>query len=198
MSPTSQSTSLSLIRRVREKDPLSWERLVGIYGPLVYRWCRRRGLEPNDSADVLQDVFLAVSTSLNRFEHDHGRQSFRGWLYQIANFKMVDMFRKKKGQPELVAGDVLEETIEAVEESSVSDIDDARSDMKIIVSNTLEMIRPEFTEVKWNAFIRTAVDKQSSSAVAEELGLEAPHVRQIKFRVLKRLRNELDGLEMDF
>src|SRR5262249_61127710 len=36
----STSTSRSLLERVRADDPAAWERLVGLYSPLVYHWCR--------------------------------------------------------------------------------------------------------------------------------------------------------------
>ncbi len=37
---TSSSTSTSLLRRVKARDPDAWQRLVNLYGPLVYRWAR--------------------------------------------------------------------------------------------------------------------------------------------------------------
>ena len=56
----------------------------------------------------------------------------------------------------------------------------------------LEIVKADFREKTWQAFYRTAVDGQTSQAVAEELGMQAAAVRRAKFRVLKRLRDALD------
>ena len=54
-------TSLTLLTRVQTKQPDAWERFVELYAPLVYHWCRRCDLAPEDTADVFQEVFRAVA-----------------------------------------------------------------------------------------------------------------------------------------
>ena len=93
------STSLSLLRRVREQDPDAWRALVDLYGPLVFYWGRRSGLSPADAADVLQDVFAAVHGAIARFERDCQTGTFRGWLWTIARNKIRDHFRKRADDP---------------------------------------------------------------------------------------------------
>lgn len=194
---SSPSTSLSLIRRVREQDGAAWERLVNIYGPLVYRWCRRQGVAAHDASDIMQEVFSAVSSSVDRYRSENGQQPFRGWLFGIARFKIMDHFRAAENQPIAIDGDQLEQTIAAIPDSDryLSDPDLARNDLSVVINRTLEAISAEYTDVSWAAFWRTAVDSQPASEIARELGLKPANVRQIKFRVLKRLRVELEGLE---
>ncbi|MFT5095680.1 MAG: RNA polymerase sigma-70 factor (ECF subfamily), partial [Porticoccaceae bacterium] len=62
---------------------MGWQRLLQTYGPLVYHWCERTGLNAADSSDVMQDVFLAVSKSIHQFEKTKQSDSFRGWLWTI-------------------------------------------------------------------------------------------------------------------
>ena len=38
-------TSPSLLLRVQGNDQDAWTRLVNLYAPLVYHWCRRAGLD---------------------------------------------------------------------------------------------------------------------------------------------------------
>ena len=62
----------------------------------------------------------------------------------------------------------------------------------------LRLIRNDFEERTWKAFWRSAIDEQSSSQVAEELGMTSVAVRKAKSRVLMRLRAEFGELiEMD-
>ena len=62
-----ESTSTSLLRRVKAQDQQAWRQLVDLYGPLVYTWCRQSGLREEDAADIGQEVFSAVSIHLSGF-----------------------------------------------------------------------------------------------------------------------------------
>src|SRR5262249_40806108 len=53
-------TSRSLLERVKADEAAAWERLVTLYAPLVFHWCRRWDLREPDIADILQDVFQSV------------------------------------------------------------------------------------------------------------------------------------------
>jgi RNA polymerase sigma-70 factor (ECF subfamily) len=61
-----------------------------------------------------------------------------------------------------------------------------------LLHRALEIIRIEFEETTWQAFWRVIVDEQPTAAVAEDLGMTPQAVRQAKYRVLRRLRNEMD------
>src|SRR5262245_14207805 len=61
---TGSSTSAGLIARLRTGDASAWDRMVALYSPLVAHWCHKAGLQPDDRADVLQEVFRAVSSGL--------------------------------------------------------------------------------------------------------------------------------------
>jgi len=74
------STASSLLERVKLRQPGAWERLVDLYGPLIYRWCRRLGLAADDGPDVVQEVFAAAAAQLPSFRRDRPGDSFRGWL----------------------------------------------------------------------------------------------------------------------
>ena len=79
----SQGTSSSLLDRVRAQDRAAWVRLVKLYAPLVYRWCRQMGLRSVDAEDVGQEVFSAVHRKVADFRRDPDRGTFRGWLRVI-------------------------------------------------------------------------------------------------------------------
>ena len=55
------------MERARLKEAEAWDKLVTLYGPLVYRWCRRWGLQPKDAENVGQEVFLRVFQGLAAF-----------------------------------------------------------------------------------------------------------------------------------
>ena len=64
-----------------------------------------------------------------------------------------------------------------------------------LVQRALEAIRNDFTDGVWDAFVRTALQGRTSKDAGRELGMTPNAVRQAKFRVLRRLREELGECE---
>src|SRR5262249_20637092 len=95
----STATSRSLLERVKADDPAAWDRLVGLYAPLVYRWCRRWDLPDQEIADVFQDVFQAVAAHIGGFRRERPQDTFRGWLRTITQNKVRDHFRRQGREP---------------------------------------------------------------------------------------------------
>src|ERR1043166_3893337 len=92
-------TSPSLLLRVQANDQIAWTRLVDLYAPLVYHWCRRAQLGPEDTGDVFQETFRAVSQHIHAFRRDRPGDSFRGWLRTITQNKIRDHFRRIADEP---------------------------------------------------------------------------------------------------
>lgn len=180
------STSSSLIARLRAQDRDAWSRLAQLYGPLVYGWCRRRGLQDNDAADVVQEVFRAVAANIKSFQPG----SFRGWLWTITRSKLIDFVRNQKRQPEAVGGSDAQAGIQQMPEA----LDESASvpgQHSALVRRALDMIRPDFEEASWQAFWRVVMEDQPPAEVAKSLGISANAVYIAKSRVLRRLRDEL-------
>ena len=62
-----------------------------------------------------------------------------------------------------------------------------------LVRRAMEAVRAEVEPSTWQAFWRMTVEGHSSAEVARDLGLSPNAVRQAKYRLLRRLRQELDG-----
>ena len=72
------SVSSTLLERVKARRPEAWERLVDLYAPVVYRWCRQSGVRREDAADVVQEVFSSVATHVVDFRRERPGDSFTG------------------------------------------------------------------------------------------------------------------------
>jgi RNA polymerase sigma-70 factor (ECF subfamily) len=71
---------------------------------------------------------------------------------------------------------------------------DPREVADLVLPIGLELLRAEFESRTWEAFRRVAIEGQPSARVAIELGMSVEAVYQAKSRVLRRLRQEFDGL----
>jgi RNA polymerase sigma-70 factor (ECF subfamily) len=189
----SAATSLTMLDRVRASDPDAWRRLVHLYGPLVFAWCRRAGLGPEDAADLLQEVWGAVAAHVAAFRRTAESGSFRGWLWTITRNKLRDHFRARAGKPAADGGSAALARLAAVPDDEPAD--DPSSDAGGgLLHRALDLIRGDFEDRTWQAFWRTAVDGHAAGDVAAALGMSLDAVYQAKARVLRRLREELRGL----
>ena len=195
-SQPSTTTSRSLLERVRANEPEAWDRLVTLYAPLVFQWCRGWNLPEQDAADIFQEVFQAVAAHIGSFRKEQPRDTFRGWLQTITRNKVYDHFRRLHREPEGVGGTEAQTRMAQVpaptpgEDSSPSEEVAEQG----VIYQVLESIRAEFTERTWQAFWRTAIEGCSAPDVAAELSMSAGAVRVAKSRVLQRLREELGDL----
>lgn len=187
------STSYSLIGRLRNLDREGWRRFSLLYGPLVYSWCRRSGLQDMDAADVVQEVFRSVLTSIQRFESERGFR-FRGWLWCITRNKVRDHFRRV-GKIELgQGGSSAQEYVAAIPEELPSSLsgDDLHQDL---VRRALAILETDFEPHTWQAFWRSAIEGDPVHEISNDLGMTPKAIRQAKYRVLRRLRAELGELD---
>ena len=192
-STASGSTSTSLLERVKAQDPDAWRRLVRLYGRMVYYWCQQSNLQPNDLADLFQEVFRAVAAKIASFRRDRPGDSFRGWLRTITKNKLSDHFRRQRAEPPGVGGSDARMRLQELAAEPPGETEDKREGSELY-HRALQLIRGEFEERTWQAFWRTAIDEQPTRSVAEELEMSVDAIRQAKSRVLRRLRDEFRDL----
>ena len=186
-----QPTSVSLLQRLRADDQEAWARLYRLYSPLVAHWCRRAGVQPADTDDVCQEVFRAVAGGLAGFRRERPGDTFRGWLWGITRFKILDHFRKtRRGEAE--GGSDAQRRLLEYPMPIDGDGDDV--EISSLYHRALELVRSEFEERSWQAFWRVAIDGQTPAVVAGELGVSPAAIRQAKSRILRRLKEEVGDL----
>ena len=191
------ATSPSLLRRVVSGEQQAWTRLVEIYSSLIYSRCRSSGLQQEEAADVVQNVFVSVHRSLGNLQLDGQNHGFRRWLRTITRNAVVDYFRH--AQKRLGVGGGGTEMVQALqnvpdpfaEEDSLSLVNEGSAGS---IRQVLDAIRIDYEDRTWQAFWRTTVEGERPVDVAEDLGLKPGTVRQARYKILARLREELEGL----
>jgi RNA polymerase sigma-70 factor (ECF subfamily) len=189
----SELTRPSLIERVRHHDSQAWQLMVSLYGPLVAYWCRRNGLDAHSTADCLQEVFVALSQSMTAYVPTNRPGSFRGWLWGITQNKLRDHRRKHERQIAATGGSTAMHLMQQV----VSGDDEPESSIinNRLMRSALDVVREEVEPRTWSIFERSVIDQMPTSVVASEFNIQPAAIRQIRSRILRRMRQHLGDVE---
>jgi RNA polymerase sigma-70 factor (ECF subfamily) len=96
MAEPRESTEQSLVERCRKQDLEAFGKLVDAYQNRVFGFVRRMIPNPDEAADVTQEVFIRAFQNFARFD---GRSSVRTWLFRIAHNLCIDRARRSNRAP---------------------------------------------------------------------------------------------------
>lgn len=82
-----------LISLAQKGDQSAFEQLLDHYQKPVYHQALRLVSNPEDAADVTQEVFIKVWKHLPSFR---GESSFSTWLYRLTDNAALDLIRREK------------------------------------------------------------------------------------------------------
>jgi RNA polymerase sigma factor (sigma-70 family) len=190
------TTRPSLLVRLRDRqDGLAWRQFVELYGPFLYGYARRQGLQDADAADLSQEVLTAVAGAVGRLEYNPDKGSFRNWLFTIVRRRLSDwkehQLKVTRGSGDSDVKQFLEQRPHPADSNLGWDAEWERS----LFTCACERVRGEVNEATWLAFWRTAVEGQPGKRVAAELGLTMSAVYNARSRVLARLKEAVQALQ---
>jgi RNA polymerase sigma-70 factor (ECF subfamily) len=184
------TTPVSLLQRLRQPSAqVAWSRFVELYTPIMFAWSRRCGLNETDAADLVQDVFAHLITRLPAFQYDRTR-SFRSWLRTVLVNKWRDRQRRLENALPIAPSAALNALAEP---DPIADFDEAEYRQHLVL-RALQLMRADFRPASWQACWEVIVNDRTPADVAAELGMTVGAVHAARFRILARLRQELEGM----
>jgi RNA polymerase sigma factor (sigma-70 family) len=163
------------------------ERIAGVVRREESRlrsFIRRRVADPRDAEDVLQDVFaelVAANQLLMPIEH------VSGWLFRVARNRMIDLFRRKKG--------------ERLELEELLPSRDAGPDAELARATLLEELEAaiaDLPEQQRDVFVAHELEGKSFKEMAAETGVSINTLlsrkRYAVLHLRERLRRTYDDL----
>jgi RNA polymerase sigma-70 factor (ECF subfamily) len=182
------TTPASLLVRLQQPNDVdAWHEFVRLYTPLLYTWACRLGMQEADADDYLQDVFTTVARKIPTFQYDPSR-SFRGWLRTILTNAWREQFRRQ------TPVQLSPEQADALPDTSEPPFPEREEELLHLLRSALDVVRDQFEPQTWQAFAETMLQSRPIADVAAELKMTPNAVYVARARVVKRLRQELDGL----
>ncbi|TWT54380.1 RNA polymerase sigma factor [Rubripirellula amarantea] len=189
-------TRASLLLKIRDpQDATAWREFSAMYRPVVERMAQLRGMQPADADDLAQQVLLAIANAIERFEPDDDRAKFRTWLRTIARRAIINAMTR--GVPDRGAGG--SEMIGLLHEQPAPDAMTETLDLEYrreIFRVAADQIRNDFHDDTWNAFWQTTVEGIDVDQVAKQLGRSRGSVYTARSRVMLRLKQKVQELDM--
>ena len=192
-------TRSSLIQRLKATiNGESWEEFFHTYWELIYNVARRAGLSEADAQDIVQETILKVHNSLDRFEYNRKRGTFKGWLRTVTRSRLNDFFKKQQRRPAL--NQPLEETAdelqnledpEGPEIEKIWDEEWNRNLIQAALSRTKKLSSPK----QFQIFKCHYVDEWTVRETCRTLGVNAAQVYMAKQRVGKVFREAVETLQ---
>jgi RNA polymerase sigma factor (sigma-70 family) len=184
-------TRPSLLIRLRDfQDHEAWSQFVDVYGPLVYGYARKHGLQDADAADLTQACMRQVAAHVGSLEYDPRRGSFRGWLFTIVRNKLRTFLGQARYLYQGSGNSQMQRLLETqAAPEGVEAAEWERAYRVSLLAWASEQVRLIVKEATWQAFWQTAVEGKSGQEVARGLGLTPAAVYVAKSRVMARLRS---------
>lgn len=197
-SPVPDTRNSLILRLPDSRDIDAWDQFVAIYEPLVYRLARAKGFQDADAREIVQEVLVAVSRAVERWDSDPELGRFRDWLFRIARNLMIKFMTRKKyrsiGSGDSGIAQLLDQHCDPNDQNSAEfDLEYRRE----VFRWAAEQVRTQVKPNTWQAFWLTSVENQSVDSVAGQLGLTSGAVHIARSRVRGRLRDAVAQLQHD-
>jgi RNA polymerase sigma-70 factor (ECF subfamily) len=195
------ATSLNLLGRLKASaQDRDWEDFYDRYSPVILSFAQKCGMDFQGAEDVLQETVICLMQKLPVFEYDPQKGKFRNWLRQIVKYKALEQLRRagaKKIQPLSASALDLALDLETplADSAAVGSGIDAAWELSVL-EQALRQIRNDPTVKKetCDIFFALVVEEQPVAAIETRFGVKRNAIYQIKNRMQKRLREEIELL----
>ncbi|MBX3385191.1 MAG: sigma-70 family RNA polymerase sigma factor [Phycisphaeraceae bacterium] len=170
----------SILQQVAQGDPASVQACIDRYSGLVWSLARKRGFNPTECEDAVQEIFLDVWKSAGRFDPTVASEAT--FIAMIARRRLIDRRRRLSRRPESAEFD---DRMGPVENESLQEIE--VSEEAAAAAAALETLRPEQQRVLRLSIYQGLSHERIAESTGLPLGTVKTHVR----RGLIRLREIL-------
>ncbi|MGZ0172966.1 MAG: sigma-70 family RNA polymerase sigma factor [Planctomycetales bacterium] len=180
----------SLVRAVVAGEEIAWRRLVRLYSPSLERFMTRCRIPESDRDSLKNDVFGEAFKAMNGFVGQNGSRSFLKWLWVIARRRVTRFMEHERRRLDRASGGSSSGVVTTIPDMPVEPTDDERAELLKDVLNSLDLSDDDSRLLK-----QYFMERRTAVQIGEESGMTDAAVRQRVARLLKRIREQTEGLE---
>lgn len=175
ISPLSEAELQTLVQQAQNGDTEAFGRIYDHFFAPIYRYASFR-LPKEMAEDTTADVFVKAWEKLHTYKA-HKNVPFGAWLFRIARYSVIDVYRSQRGFEEVP------ETVVDTDDFNRAESRMERKETLQIVRQAVEQLPKRYREV----LLLTYVSELPYNEVARVLNLSEGGVRILKMRALRKL-----------
>ncbi len=195
-------TRESLLGRLKNwKDDESWREFFSIYRKLIFSLAIKSGLSGQEAEEIVQETVISVAKTIQDFDYDPDRCSFKSWLRLLAQRRIADVFRKRSRE-QTVGFSEADETGRTPAVERVADASAAGQDAiweeewkKELLNASIVRVKNQVSAEQYQMFDFYVLKKMPVEKVIEALGASRTQIYLAKHRITKLLKKEIARLE---
>ena len=193
------ATRRSLVDRLGNWDDHSrWQEFFETYWKLIYSVARKAGLSDAEAQDVVQETVITVAKNVGKLGYDPAVGSFKGWLLNIARWRIADQFRKRMpGHNSRLSDDRRTFTIERVADSNALNLEELwdREWQENLLATAMTRMKKKVAPKHFQIFDCSVRKKWPAQKVAGTLGVSVGQVYLVRHRLAALLKKEVKALQ---
>lgn len=181
-----------VFEKARDGDRKAVRQLYDRYSPFLAATCARFLPDKGDQKDVLQEGFVRIFSSLDKFDY-RGEGSLKAWMRQIVVNECLKALRKRKRSVPIVFEDELRDDVEIDEDTGPPEVE------KVPAAAIHEMIKelPEGYRAVFNLYV---LEEKNHKEIAELLGItestSASQLYRARMMLAKKIKDFLDKVKI--
>ena len=193
-------TRYSLLSRLQDWDDQdSWKDFFDTYWRLIYSVAIKSGLTEAEAEDAVQETIISVAKDIQKFKRDRQFGSFKGWLRNLARWRIKDQLRKRARHqsPETTHHD------EPAREQALADVPDSWDNESVwdeewnrnLLEAAIERVKRRVREEHFQIFELYVLKEWPVTKVARVLDVNIGQVYLAKHRIAGMIAKEVRLLE---
>lgn len=178
-----QDRIAALVELARDGDAEAFGQLYDHYVTSVYRFTYARTGSQHLAEDFTSETFTRALRSIKKFKWQG--HEFGAWLTAIARNLIADHFKSRRHRSEVVT-ETLPDTPDGSSEPAQKAVESMRREVLMCAVNSLPAKQRDCVLMRF-------VQGMSVDETAKVLGRSHGAIRQLQFRAIRKLAQELDG-----
>ena len=192
----------SLLGRLKDwEDTESWRAFFDTYWKLIYNFALHRGLTHEDAQEVVQETVVAVAKSIEGFEYNPQKCSFKTWLLTVTRSKIANQQARRARHAHVISPPADESKgtalLDRIPDQSGAEWERAWDDewQKNLMDAAIQRVKRRVSIEQYQMFDLFVLKQWPARDVAKALGVTIAHVYVAKHRIAKLIRKEFEVLE---
>ena len=173
------TTDSGLLRRMAAEDEQAWIEFDNKYRQMIYGIGQKRGIDPDDYDDLMQEVMLVCCQRIGSFFYDRNRGHFRSWLFAVTRNAAWRMIRRKQQTP---APELLPEYDNGIDREFMAQYE------QFLTESVMNLLKERVSTQTYSAFEMMTIQQLPIEDVSRITRKSPPVLYLIRHRCLRILR----------